>query len=249
MAARDEHRELQAAERDLLPDPEVFASSVKFSIEARWQPLTYASGDYYDAIDLGAGRYLVAIGDVMGHGAKTSLTLATVRGELRSLAEQGLPPGEIVGHLDRHLFKHGPRDIPITLVVSLLDEGTATARYCNAGHPKALLWRGGSVRAVSGVHGPLLGYGFAGDNGYREDCMDLASGDRMLFYTDGLSDARKGPDPSGDMLGPRGLADLFLDICRNRENEILPTLFLAVDGFRRGYPAHDDATALLVKVR
>ena len=249
MAVRDEQRELQAVERELLPDPEIFAPSERFSMEARWQPLTYASGDYCDVIDLGAGRYLIAVGDVMGHGAKTSLTLATVRGEFRSLAEQGLAPGEIIAQLDRHLARHGPRDIPITLVVCLLDERSLTARYSNAGHPQALLWRSGAVRAVSGVHGPLLGYGFVGDLEYPEGCVDLASGDRILFYTDGLSEARKGPDPSGDMLRSEGLADLFLDICRNRENEILLPLFVAVDGFRRGYPAHDDATALLVQVR
>ncbi len=218
-------------------------------MEARWQPLTYASGDYCDAIDLGAGRYLVAMGDVMGHGAKTSLTLATVRGECRALAEQGLPPGEIITHLDRHLAKHGPQDMPITLTVCLLDDGSMTARYSNAGHPQALLWRGGSVRPASGVHGPLLGYGFVGEQGYAEDCVDLVSGDRILFYTDGLSEARKGPDPSGDMLRPEGLRELFWEICRNREDEILEPLFLAVDGFRRGYPAQDDATALLIQVR
>ncbi len=122
-AVRDEHRELQAVERGLLPDPVVFDRSERFSIEARWQPLTYASGDYCDALCLDDERYLVAIGDVMGHGAKTSFTLAMVRGELRGLAERGLPPGEIIQHLDRHLARNGPRDIPITLAVCVLDGG------------------------------------------------------------------------------------------------------------------------------
>ncbi len=248
-AVRDEHRELQAVERGLLPDPAAFASSARFSIEARWQPLTYASGDYCDAICLDSERYLLAIGDVMGHGAKTSFTLAMVRGELRALAERGVPPGEIIQHLDRHLARNGPRDIPITLAVCVLDGGDLTACCSNAGHPQPLICRDGRVTSLSSVHGPLLGYGFGGDHAYHEDRVVLASGDSILFFTDGLSEARKGPEAPGDLLGVGGLSEIFQGIRRNRSREVLAPLFLAVDGFRRGYPAHDDSTALLVHVR
>lgn len=248
-AVRDEHRELQAVERRLLPNPAVLDRSARFSMEARWQPLTYASGDYCDVMCLGPERYLLAVGDVMGHGAKTSLTLATVRGELRGLAERGLPPGQIIQQLDRHLARNGPRDIPITLAVCVLDGNDMTACCSNAGHPQPLICREAWVRTFSAVHGPLLGYGFGEEHAYHEDRVELAGGDSILFFTDGLSEARKGPDAPVDLLGVGGLSDMFQEICANRSTEKLATLFLAVEGFRRGYPAQDDATALLVHVR
>ena len=105
------------------------------------------------------------------------------------------------------------------------------------------------MQSLSSEHGPLLGYGFGGHHAYHEERVELASGDSILFFTDGLSEARKGPEPPVDMLGVGGLSDIFRGIRRNRSREVLAPLFVAVDGFRRGYPAHDDATALLVHVR
>ncbi len=246
---RDEQRELRAVEESLLPAPELFADSALLSMEAAWRPLTYASGDYCDAVRLGAERYVVAIGDVMGHGAKTSVTLATVRSELRALAEQGRGPGEIIGQLDRHLARHGPRHMPITLAVAFFDGASHVVRSSNAGHVQPLLYRGGAVARLGSVRGPLLGYGLGAAHEYDEDRIALHTGDRILFYTDGLSEARKGPDPLTDMLRAEGLEDMFKDICSNRSTGIVESLLLAVEGFRRGYPAQDDVAALLVKVK
>lgn len=247
-AVRDEHRELQAVEESLLPDPELFADSRHFSAEARWRPLTYASGDYCDAVRLGPERYILVIGDVMGHGAKTSPTLATVRGKLRALVERGLGPGQIIRQLDGHLARHGPRDIPITLAVARFDGLSGTACWSNAGHPVPLLCRNGSIERLGDVRGPLLGYGFGAEHEYQEGQAELQAGDRILFYTDGLSEARKGPDPTSDMLRTEGLAAMFQETCHSRSTGILEALFLRVDSFRQGYPAQDDATALLVRV-
>ena len=247
-AVRDEHRELQAVERGLLPNPALLERSARFSMETRWQPLTYASGDYCDVIGLGPERYLLVVGDVMGHGAKTSLTLATVRGELRGLAERGLPPGEIIQQLDRHLARNGPRNIPITVAVCVIDGEDMSAACSNAGHPQPLLCREGRVQPFSSVHGPLLGYGFGVGRAYGEERLALAAGDRILFFTDGLSEARKGPKLPDDMLGAAGLVMMLEQLCQGGPSEILPPLFQAVDSFRQGYPAQDDATALLVHV-
>ncbi len=185
----------------------------------------------------------------MGHGAKTSLTLAMVRGELRALAERGLPPGQIIQQLDQHLARNGPRDIPTTLAVCVLDGNDMLACCSNAGHPQPLICREGRVRSFSAVHGPLLGYGFGGEQAYREERVELLRGDSILFFTDGLSEARRGPKPPADLLGVDRLSDMFQGLCEDRSREMLPPLFRAVDDFRQGYPAHDDATALLVSVR
>ena len=245
---RKEQKALQDVEKSLLPDPALFNESTRFSIESRWQPLVYASGDYCDVISLGDERYLFVIGDVMGHGAMTSVTLATVRGELRALSSRESSPRSIITSLDGHLLKHGPHNIPITLLVALVDGNTLTARYCNAGHTEPMLYRDGRVELLAGIHGPMLGFGLSQESEYGEDTFNLCQGDRLLFFTDGLTEARKGPDPQKDMLGMEGLQGIYQDICRNQAGQVLDTVFLAVDGFRRGYEAKDDATGLLLYV-
>jgi|GEM_PF-2402165 len=246
--ARSEHLELRARQQSLVPTPSVFRGSERLALEVRWQPLTYASGDYCDVVPLGEGRYLVAVGDVVGHGAQAALTLATVRGQLRQLCHEVDAPGAMLRRLDAHLTDHGPESTPMTLVVAVLDVAQMSLRYAIAGHPRPLYCRDARVQAFDAAHGPLLGYGFGTDFDYVDGGLGLVPGDRVLFYTDGLSEARRGPDARADVLGAAGLVEIFRDLCRNRTPELLNALFAAVDGFRRGYPRQDDATALLVRI-
>jgi sigma-B regulation protein RsbU (phosphoserine phosphatase) len=111
-----------------------------------------------------------------------------------------------------------------------------------------MLYRDGRVELLAGIHGPMLGFGLSQESEYGEDTFNLCQGDRLLFFTDGLTEARKGPDPQKDMLGMEGLQGIYQDICRNQAGQVLDTVFLAVDGFRRGYEAKDDATGLLLLV-
>ncbi len=103
--------------------------------------------------------------------------------------------------------------------------------------------------AVSVTPSPPLGYGLGREVGYEESECALCSGDKILFFTDGLSEARCGPEAQRDLLGEDGLHDMFRDICRNVPRNILGPLFTALDGFRRAYPVDDDATALLIHVQ
>lgn len=247
--ARSEHLELKARQQSLVPSPRVFQDSGCLGLEVCWQPLTYASGDYCDVVPLGDRRYLVAVGDVVGHGAQAALTLATMRGHLRALSREYGAPASMLRQLDCHLSNHGPENTPVTLVVAFVDASEMRLRYAIAGHPRPLWYREGRVQAFDAAHGPLLGYGFGADFEYIDGELDLAAGDRMLFYTDGLSEARQGPDVSSDVLGPSGLAEIFRDVCRNCKADLLTPLFTAVDGFRRGYPRQDDVTAMLIQVQ
>ncbi len=246
--AHREHLELQALERSLLPSADVFARSARFALEAHWQPLTYASGDYCDVVALGAERYLVAIGDVVGHGARTALTLATLRGQLNELALQGEGPASALTRLDRYLSQHGPENMPASLAVVAIDGETMTATCCSAGHPAPLLYRGGEVDELGTGRGPLLGYGFGHASGYEDETVELQAGDRILLFTDGLSEASRGPAARRELLGEEGLRTALLDLCTTRPEQILQPLFAAVERYRDGHERRDDATAMLLYV-
>ncbi len=246
--AQREHLELQALERSLLPSADVFEGSARFALEAHWQPLTYASGDYCDVVRLGAERYLVAIGDIVGHGARTALTLATLRSQLHELALQGDGPAGVLTRLDRYLSQHGPENMPASLALLAVNGETMRAAYSSAGHPAPLVYRDGGVEPLGANRGPLLGYGFGREHGYEDATVDLSASDRILLFTDGLSEASRGAAATRQLLGEEGLREAFRELCASRSQQILPSLFAAVDRFRDGHDRRDDATAMLLYV-
>ena len=103
LAYREEHKALQEVQRSLLPDFATIDSHGRFRLEALWEPCTYASGDYYDVIQIGPERFLFAMGDVMGHGAESSLMMAVARAQIREMARHFRRTDELLLNLDGYL--------------------------------------------------------------------------------------------------------------------------------------------------
>lgn len=246
-AVRREHRELARLEEAMLPNPEVFATSRRYSHEVFWRPLTYASGDYCDVVPLGDDRYLVALGDVLGHGAPTSLAIGAARGQMRELAVAGVPPGAALRRLDQHLFLHGPPGMHVTLVLALLDGHTAT--IATAGHPPPLRWHGGGAASVDIEPGPLLGYGLSrGD--YGEVDVELEKDDKLLFYTDGVVELRvpESPDEDG-LLGEEGVRRLFAEACAADDGgSVMDAFVYRLGALADTFISKDDMAMLLLHV-
>jgi hypothetical protein len=134
-AYRDEHKALREVQRSLLPDVSLLDTQGAFRIEALWQPCTYASGDYYDVIALDSYRYLIAVGDVMGHGAESSLMMAIARAQIRELARSFRRTDELLLNLDGYLRDNAPPKQGMSLVVSVYDRRDHVLEYSVAGHP------------------------------------------------------------------------------------------------------------------
>ena len=96
--------------------------------------------------------------------------------------------------------------------------------------------------------GWTLGYPFGGVS-FQSESISMAHGDTLLFYTDGLSDAARGPDQEHDTLGADGLAAIFTSACADRGPGIAEAVCAGVERYRAGWPVEDDATAFVVSVR
>ncbi len=118
----------------------------------------------------------------------------------------------LLAHLHRHMQRHGHPDVFMTLMLLLLDVESSTAEFAVAGPPSPLLCRGGRSSPLTADFGWTLGYPFGGVPFHSEN-LALLSGDVLLFYTDGLSDAARGPDPERDSLGVDGLGTILADVC------------------------------------
>jgi serine phosphatase RsbU (regulator of sigma subunit) len=246
VAYREEHKALQEVQRSLLPDLATIDSRGRFSLEALWEPCTYASGDYYDVIQIGPERFLFAVGDVMGHGAEASLMMAVARAQIRELARHFRRTDEILLNLDGYLRDNAPSGQGMSLTVGALDAGTLVLEHSTAGHPPPLLLREGAVTELDTRPGILLALPMLLGVGYERLEMQMQPRDRLLFYTDGFYEINHPEQAGKGLLGGDGLARLFGEVVGQNADRLLPALLRRLRELEEPLEPKDDRTALLL---
>ena len=151
------------------------------------------AGDFYDVFRVAPTRVVAVIGDVTGHGIEPSITAFQAKYLLRVFLRQFRDPAQALEELNSQLSALDRAEEMISLCVVVFDTDAGTIRYASAGHPAVWLWHDKDVRPLRST-GPLLMLDPNGTFHSRE--LRLESGDLVLLYTDGLSEAR-----AGDRLG------------------------------------------------
>jgi sigma-B regulation protein RsbU (phosphoserine phosphatase) len=169
-------------------------------------PSSAVGGDWFDFVPRDDGRWAVVIADVSGNGIPAGLIMAGFRAELRAALRRTDDPREAFAEVNRILCGELDPDYFVTAFLGIYDPRSGSLRYASAGHEPALLVRsgGGFERLMEG--GLLLGV-FC-EATYDQAMVHLAPGDRLLLYTDGLSDAI---DPWGGPLGEDGVLRLLAE--------------------------------------
>ena len=244
--------EIQA---QLLPDHCPVVEGV--DLAARCRPAFQVGGDYYDFIPtrpdlLGRrrerGRWAFVMGDVMGKGVPAGLLMTMLRGMLRAEVLSGLPPDRILHDLNQlaqedlaqsHRF--------VTLFYSDFDPRTRRLRYANAAHNPPLLWRA-ERRSISRLDAAGLLIGLQPEADYGLGDVRLESGDVLLYYTDGVTEA---PGITGDRFDEERLISALERACRSGSSaqDILDALFERLDRFvGADRQLEDDASMVVLKV-
>ena len=163
-----------------------------FSIATAMRPANTVGGDYFDVIDLGAGRLAVAVGDVAGKGMPAALLMALLQGSLRTLLSAGLRGRELVAKLNAHLCANIPSNRLVTLFYSELDTATGLLEYVNCGHNPPFLVPDGErpVRLAA----TAMALGITTDTTFESMLVEVGNGDRLLLYTDGVTEAENARD-------------------------------------------------------
>ncbi len=173
-----------AVQRRMLP-----ASMPKmppFDIFARFDPSYELSGDFYDFIHL-KGHLGIAVGDVVGKGIAASLLMASVRSALRAYAQDLYDLDEVISRVNVAMTRETLDNEFVTLFYGVVDPATLRMTYCNAGHePPLLLRREKIIRLEEG--GMIVGVDES--QAYEKGVIDLEPADKLLIYTDGLTEAR-----------------------------------------------------------
>lgn len=155
-------------------------------------------GDWFDAMQLPDGRYLISVGDVIGHGLDASVVAYRLRQGIIDFGFIGEEPGAILAHANRILrFQHP--GIYATAVVGLIDRDCNGLRYATAGHPPPLLATSHVTPAQELPYAGLL-LGFDDDVGAASHSIDIPPGAVLAFYTDGLTEFARDIDAAENAL-------------------------------------------------
>ncbi|GAA1933607.1 SpoIIE family protein phosphatase [Kitasatospora viridis] len=158
-------------------------------------------GDWYETVRLPFGRTLLVMGDVMGHGVEAAVDMSSYRSMLRYVASMDLPPHRILRQLD-HLISENESARPATCLLALADPARQRWTLSSAGHlPPALLTADRPIELLDVPTGPPLGTGLGG---YEQTTRELAPGQVLMLYTDGLVE-RRGEDIDASLARLAGL--------------------------------------------
>ena len=194
-------------------------------------------GDFYDVFEAKNGRIGLLIGDVSGRGLEAARIATLVKDVVHAFAHQFRRPHLVLREANRLLVEKQLTGF-VTAFLGFLDPKSGIFTYSSAGHPGPLLAANGQVAVLESIGSPL---GVFSDARYRDNETVLEEGSLLLFYTDGITEARR----DGDFFGEEGLAEALWRI-RDRPVDALPSLLLdEALAFSKGL-LRDDAALLAV---
>jgi sigma-B regulation protein RsbU (phosphoserine phosphatase) len=191
--AEDERRELDEArriQRKLLPSsvPQIDGCE----IASQWRPAAGVGGDCFDIIQFGQSRFGLCIADVVGKGIPAALLMSNLQAAVRAFASEAAPPGELCQQVNRILCGRIAEDRFISFFYCRIDTSAGVLTYANAGHYFPVVVRQDGCVSRLSAGGPVLGV--FSDACYEQGQTPIASGDRVVLFTDGVTEARNAAD-------------------------------------------------------
>ncbi len=246
---QDRQQQMRALERELaearhfqqslLPPPQNRMQGI--SITARYLACTELGGDLYDYDDAGSGRVAVLIADVSGHGASAAMMTGIVKSAFHASHVDAYEPAAVLQRVTASIRAFDAERF-VTLFCARLQSNEPSLDYVNAGHPPAIVWSPGSAPRLLAATGPLISSAFP-DLTWEQRSIPLSREDRLLLYTDGITEART---HQGDFFGcERILSRLSPD--GQVGSELLDGILSAVKAFTGSRPYTDDMTMLVAE--
>jgi serine phosphatase RsbU (regulator of sigma subunit) len=206
-------------------------------------PAREVGGDFFNYFVLPDGRLALLVGDVSGKGVSAALLMANIQATLRARLPHETDLARLADRLDRELDQNTPGAVYLTLFLAILETDGRLLRYVNAGHnPQFVLRVSGGIEPLGSTGMPIALY--AG-HGYTESAVELAAGDLLFFYTDGLVETE---DERGDMFGADRLQALLATEQAQGIDTVLHRVEEQVTAFRGKAEPFDDATMMALRI-
>lgn len=222
--------------------PEEFPKVPGFDLDAINISSTEVGGDYYDFVPIVENQIGVAIADVAGHGVPAALIMASFRASLLAEIRNNYAIRTIMKKVNNLICESVKRGEFVTAVYGVLDTRNRILTFANAGHNPPLLLRKTGV--VESLREGGLTLGILPDQDYEERPVYIDSGDILILYTDGITEATNSKD---EQFGTKRLIALVKEHRALPASEMREKIMAAVLSYRSDDAPHDDLTLMLVK--
>ncbi|MBP7572091.1 MAG: SpoIIE family protein phosphatase [Acidobacteria bacterium] len=245
--SRDEARALEQdlqlagrVQRGLLP-PRLLVHQ-GWEIAYEYRPLGPVSGDYCDIVSppAGDGALLVLFGDVSGKGVAASMLMAHLHATARTLAGLDLPLPQVLDRANRVFCESTMESHYATLVCARLSP-SGRVELSNAGHCPPLLLRNGQATPLQ-AHGVPIGL-FCIEE-FRVETIDLAPGDALVLYTDGITES---VNQDGEPYGEERLTQMLAGWLDQSSSELVAGCVAHARDFRGRSQRADDETVMVIR--
>jgi sigma-B regulation protein RsbU (phosphoserine phosphatase) len=233
-------------QRSMLPSRfPPFPDRADFELHAAMVPAKEVGGDLFDFFLLDPERLGFVLGDVSGKGVPAALFMAIASTLLRASALHHESPGACLTSMNEYLVEKHASGMYVTLFYGILNTRTGVLEYSNAGHnPPYAFSPDGQVRPLKDRCGPMLGL-FEGFQ-YPTRSTELRSGEGVLVFTDGVTEAR---DKDGNFYENSRLEAYLAASASRPVDELVRGLQSEIERFEGGAPRGDDITALALRRR
>ncbi len=234
----------QVINKALLPQQVPLIPGADVAVFSR--PAQIIGGDYFDFFQFADGTIGLAVADIAGHGVSASLLIASVQTALRTLIPEYSLSSDVLLRLNKFFLHNIHFTTFVTLFLGRFDPRTQKLYYSNAGHnPPIFIHSDGNGGGPSWLGPTGAAIGLIEEFHITENAVSLASGDLLVFYTDGVTEAM---NDQQEQFGVERLAALVQRFSHQSPRDVVKALRLEIQAFTNDQPPADDITILAFKV-
>jgi serine phosphatase RsbU (regulator of sigma subunit) len=238
-----------AVQEALMPEDRAVKRS-GVSLRGVFRPVADCGGDLWTYQELGNGKVLLLIADATGHGAAPAMLTAVAKGgvdAMRHVAGESLDPAQLLGALNRSIYRAGRTRYMMTAFAAVLDTKAWTVTYANAGQNfPYVIAKGENGRAkIEALVARGNTLGAAPEAPYQSQQRRLAPGERLVLYTDGIIDAGA---PGMEPFGEKRFRAVLATNTDTPAARLPEAIFAEMDGYVAGRPLGDDVTLVCAEI-
>lgn len=225
--------------------PQAFVDNHRENIAAVMDPAKEVGGDFYDYFYIDNNRMAFLIADVSGKGVPGALFMMKTEALIKSLTTTLKDDTALImARSNIALCQNNDTNMFVTCWLGILNLANGELKYTNAGHTNPLIISGNGVRILEGERGVVLGA--LEESRYKENTITLNRGDKVILYTDGVTEAHNDKD---ELFGEKRLIEFTKKNIKNNVRDYIHNLRVEIKDFANGYEQFDDITMLVFEYR
>ena len=223
--------------------PSHFPSGEDYQVFGNMNPARNVGGDFFDVVRLENGRIGVSVADVSDKGVPAALFMMSSRTLLKGASIGSRGPGEVLREVNDLLNEDNEASMFVTIFYAEFYPESGEFIYANGGHNPPLYVRADGSSTLLPLTGGVA-LGSWPDLDYEQDSVNLAHGESVVLYSDGVTEAL---NSEGEQFGVEGLQEVFASSPPKDAEVAVQGIFTAMSQFAGETPQFDDATCLIIR--